>query len=472
MLLLAVLLAPVAATAETWLIVPEHSSFRPPNGSFITGTISGTLVIESGKQPEVALSVSFHDLVIHHPAVRRPPREEMKLALGEASFKTTEYKPGIVTTITGTFQANGKTAPASYTLGLQNSVEDPFTGQVTRVANFTNDSFEQPSFQATLVKQREPWEWLQQPEGAKTAGKGPWGVLVGLAMPGEVLKTYFITATEITPLGQGLAVPRKDGWWVVDAYEGNVVTSPASTLTRKDYEEYTARDNNCADGSTGGTLIEFLYAGPDFISYDSTFWKESCHGPNETRDRSIVTRLYYDHENDRDESSIESALGPEAKAALDPILEKRCPGDSCSDPREERYFWGLTPMRLFAAIPGGYDPTETKYETVPLPVKLLAALKRPSRHVAADLQHPLPPPGPGVTEPGRASAAIIAPDGSFELRIHDNAIVVWAGSKQVGTITETGCRLVMEEWASGKATVARWRKQAASVLANAPRPKE
>ncbi len=313
---------------------------------------------------------------------------------------------------------------------------------------------------------------LQQTAGEKTSGKGPWGVLLGLATE-DNLKTYFIDAGGITELGEGLAVPRRDGWWFVDTPAGDVVARPEGKVKKKDFA--SEGDDNCADGMRGGWTANLLYAGPDIVSYEENHWTEACTNFYHTNSRSLTTmRLsdLYGATGESSEPTIGSVLGPGAQAAFDAERKSGCAEDECAE--NERIWgaptWGLTPLRVFMAYPQIPGDGEG-YRKLPLPAKLLAGLKRPSRHFVPDELHPLPPLDPAVKEPGYALAAVTSPDGSFELRLYESSLYVWAGPNLVGSISGQHPRLVMEEWASGTANLARWKKRAAAVLANVPRPK-
>jgi len=289
-------------------------------------------------------------------------------------------------------------------------------------------------------------------------------LVLGLRDSTGALRTCLVDAAGISPVGEGLAVPRGDGWWRLQRLERSAANTSETVVFASPARKPVRPPDLVADeGCEADKTQLLLFVGAEFASVEESaggYCQGAAHPYAGVGLRSF--RLAPDLE--QKSLVVEEALGKEARAVFEKAAaaahggaEKReadCLGDA--GPTD----WGLVRQEGKWILRGGLGYLAEacrgnhEYFTVPfdLPAKLTGQAGKAPGFSAVQKEVP------------GALDAVVSPSGTFSLVVTPGGLELRAGGKPVASHAVAGAAVVMTQWGLGKAA-ARWRSEVRQVLA-------
>jgi hypothetical protein len=328
---------------------------------------------------------------------------------------------------------------------------------------------------------------VQASASASADAGPPVALLLGVASSASQkdeteLRTFLVDAHRIVPLGEGLAVPTRNGWLRITlrshhreqppSEEGQnpataskdvVVVSRAKDPDPSD-EDLFANDD-LEDGCDNENLEALAYVGPEIYSTNETGYSY-CGGPYPNAGSTYHSwKLVVSGQEGAD---IGEFLGPEASNALGRIQAKEPAEDDVCRKTFSPDDWALVresgQWRAVVSGVGGPHVCANSANEVPLEVSVPQRFAGPSK---------LPLPWEQLAAKTRKLIdAIGAPNGQFLLLMTETALVLRGSDDSIVTHADLAKRprVVMAEWVYGAKNIDRWEHEAAAALVAPSRP--
>lgn len=292
---------------------------------------------------------------------------------------------------------------------------------------------------------------------------------LGIYVNGEGLQTFLVDPQGgVKPLGEGLHIPRKDGWWTLrderlhrDESTADVLVSspPGPPLPVSPLTPCAAQTRN----------LVLAYAGPEWVSFSVSGFRACGKDGARTELDAVGTLALWKGEMKEDAPRfvpLERVFGPKARKALDTGYREAL--REFSQPREDGS--ALRPPECL----GKPTPTDWMLERIEGRWRALAFFRHTARtcdeHERASLRLDLPlPASVAAPEPLPKTWAeyedaypmlldvLVSPSGARTVVLTQEEVIVLIGEREVTRHrVPQHAAARMAQWASGPDAVKRW----------------
>jgi len=304
---------------------------------------------------------------------------------------------------------------------------------------------------------------------AAHASPPPEALALGVYVNGEGLQTFLVDPQGgVKPLGEGLHIPRKDGWWTLrderlhrDESTADVLVSspPGPPLPVSPLPPCAAQTRN----------LVLSYAGPEWVSFSVSGFRACGKDGARTELDAVGTLALWKGEMKEDAPRflpLERVFGPKARKALDTAHREAL--------REFSQAGAGGPAPRPPECLGKPAPTDWRLERLEGRWQVLAYFRHTARscdeHERASFRLDLPlPASVAATEPLPKTWAeyedafpmlldvLVSPSGARTVVLtQDEVIVLLNGREVTRHRVPQHVSARMAQWASGPDTVKRW----------------
>jgi hypothetical protein len=293
-------------------------------------------------------------------------------------------------------------------------------------------------------------------------------LLLGLRTAKNELTTYLVDRDGFHKSGDGLAIPRKSGWWTL------------GTKNRTSFEKYqevlfvggpagkpfpVPKVEPGAEKCEASESVTVLFASSDYFAWQLEFGSDCEGAAHPSSAKLLLTARLEDMAKKAPGRKIGDVLGAAALNALKRDHAKAKLGlkgeaaDCVLDPLDNE--WALVRSRgrwigrgIFSVthVCEGSERVFTIETPIPTSVTGPDALPRPFEALAKDQA--------GLVD------AVASPSGAFLVTVTRDGFAASIDGQPAGTLKLPGAAIVMAQWATGDAAHP-WKEEAAQALAGA-----
>lgn len=315
-----------------------------------------------------------------------------------------------------------------------------------------------PSLEATAKAEAAPTRASEVEPPAPAAPDE--ALVVGLRDAKGELRTLFVDAKGFTVLGEGVAVPRDDGWWKLDRRRHRDASGKnrADTLFATTDRAWQAPAYNFADMETceSEMSLDVLFVGSDHVTYEESgggYCEGAAHPYAYT---GLHTVTLQDIKTPR-ALPINDLLGAPALASLESAgvrVSEKC----LSDPDATE--WGLVRRQGRWSVRGRLTHA---YEVCRGSFKDFTVPGVSPRNLTGHDDLPLPWNQMRSRLPG-ALDAVASPSKRVVVFVTTEGLALEVDGKEVARHRAPSHFIVLAQWAVGGRNVERWRTEAAAIL--------
>ncbi len=287
-------------------------------------------------------------------------------------------------------------------------------------------------------------------------------LMLGLRAEDGALSTFFIDPAGITPLGEGLLVPRQDGWWTLkQAGRSQGSWTEAFLATAPLGAEAAEPDSEDMSTCEGGQTVTVLFVGSNHVSTELSsggYCEGAAHPFAWSGLRTVALDSLPDLLAGTEIGAVVGPMADEAFFLAGEAVRKSEGGECFEEPNPESWalirkegHW-LARGALSYAIEVCRGQVAVYTVDAALPETLTGHDSLPQEWSVYKTANPA------------LLDVLAAPDGSLEVHVTKDGLELRVNDAVVANHAAPGSAIVMSQWTVGDHNVDNWRSETAAAL--------